>query len=205
MMKDILGREIKPGDFVVKSSSSYVQIRVYLVLKLNPKTVGLSSGAVASPEQVIVVTDQMVASNRQDMIDDLMKNYGSQIDTNPVKPKSSAKWRYLVFYHKDRVYVRKIAADTKQMLIKSKYDAFAAIDPKLEWHEIRQLSRLVYTPSSWRGPEKAEFIKSTYGSDLNDLGLSALRFVNITPDMVDRDFALDDFKSLTKNISFFSV
>lgn len=202
MMKDMIGREIKPGDFVVKSSSSYVQLRVNLVLKLNPKTVGLNAGGVASPEQLIVVTEQLVASGRQDLVDQLMKEYGSQIDTSTPKPKSTTKWRYLVFESIGRVYVVRLAADDKAMLAKSRSDAFHRIIPDFQWYDQNQLRRLIHKPATWRGPESASFGKPTYGSELHDVGLSALRFTGITPDMVERDYSLEDFKSLTKNINW---
>lgn len=48
IVKDILGQEIKEGDYVVKSSGgnhSYVELYIYKVIKLNPSgSISLSGG-----------------------------------------------------------------------------------------------------------------------------------------------------------------
>jgi hypothetical protein len=83
--KDVVGKVITVGDFVVNGNGCSDSLSVCLIAKLNPLTVTLHGGSWVYPKSCLVISDLKVDQGTEECMDKLTKVWGKSLDKTPPK------------------------------------------------------------------------------------------------------------------------
>lgn len=202
MHKDLLGREIKVGDVVVVSSSSYVNVKLEVVTKINPKTIRTGSYGTCTPNAIMVVNDQLVFSGCEDKLNELIKENEKYFEyATPVIRQASSKSKYMVVLAGDptskeiSAFVVKLPSDTESEN-DSSYRKFhkEKTELGLVFGRYHYVTSIHYKSKYGRNSSEGFVMKQDYSAqhrlllrDIKDLGLESY---------IDQEIPLDVFKGI---------
>lgn len=94
--KDAIGRMVELGDIIVADKANYRGLRFGIVIGWTPTSLKTSIGT-QTPDNCLVVSEQLIASGNSKMVDDLRNQYADKIDATKPRSSLTTKSRYNAF------------------------------------------------------------------------------------------------------------